>query len=87
MSLASEQLTEIEEFAALHFTKAEISIIMEFANDEIENTHVKEAMNRGRLKSEAEVWQSIFRLAKQGSSPAQTLAIQRINKLKAKDYE
>lgn len=87
MSLASEQLAEIEEFAALHFTKAEIAIIMDFTNDEIENTHVKEAMNRGRLKAEAEVWQSIFRLAKQGSSPAQTLAIQRINKLKAKDYE
>lgn len=87
MNLTPEQLIEIEEFAALHFSNDEIAIIMEVCETKLQCNSAKKAISKGRLKSEAEVWQSIFRLAKQGSSPAQTLAIARINKLKLKSHE
>lgn len=61
-------LNEIEELARLQFTEKEIEIIMDA---KISSAEKKKAYQRGRLKAQAEVRQSILKQAKQGSTPAQ----------------
>ncbi len=69
---------EIEFFASLFFTKKEIMIIMDGSDDPI---------LRGRLKSEAELRESVFALAKAGSGPAQMAAIKYIQEMKIKELD
>lgn len=78
--MSQEQLTEIENLAALFFTPNEIATIIGISSQQeidefiLLNESAKNAINTGRLKSEAEIRKSIFELAKQGSAPAQLLA-------------
>lgn len=69
---------EIEFFAALFFTKKEIMIIVDGSDDPV---------MRGRLKSEAELRESVFSLAKAGSGPAQSAAIQYIKEMRIKELD
>jgi hypothetical protein len=77
MQYDEEKLKEIEEFAELQFTPDEVAVIVgidagEFMAEMMdERGEIAVAYNRGRLRAEAEVRQSILRLAKQGSTPAQ----------------
>lgn len=69
---------EIEFFASLFFTKKEILTIIDGQDDPI---------LRGRLKSEAELRESVFALAKSGSGPAQQMANQYIAEMKMKELD
>jgi hypothetical protein len=81
MKFTEEQLMQVQEFAALLFTPAEILIILDLAAqpcDEfctlLTTPEFTKAFDRGRLLTEAKVRKSILDLAAQGSGPAQMLA-------------
>lgn len=65
-----ETAAQIAELAELQFTDREIAIIMQLDPEELID-RFSDAVDRGRLLAEAEVRKSIYRLAKQGSTPAQ----------------
>lgn len=69
---------EIEFFAELFFTKKEIYTIVDGSDDPI---------LRGRLRSEAELRESVFALAKSGSGPAQIAALKYIQDMKMKELD
>jgi hypothetical protein len=75
------ELKEIEEFASLLFSPEVIAQVMGVElNDFVESiadisSPAAKAFSRGALMTEVELRRSILRLAKQGSSPAQTLSI------------
>lgn len=76
METPSENRTPDEErewLAGLFFTRKEIELIMGDSEDPI---------LRGRLKSEAELRESVIELAKAGSGPAQAMANQYITQMK-----
>lgn len=88
--LNEEQLKEVTKLAALCFTPREIAIMLELpAADfiqecEIEGSDCYNAFYSGRLQSEVDLRTSIFKLAKSGSSPAQTMAMDMMKQSKAK---
>jgi hypothetical protein len=85
----SEQL-EIENLSALFFTPDEIIAIMNlkgFNDFRVKESDFNIPFMRGRLKKEAEVRTSIFNLAVNGSSPAQILAIDIIEKSELKSIK
>lgn len=69
---------QIAYLASLMFTRKEIQVIMDGSEDLI---------LASRLKSEAELRQSIFSLAKNGSGPAQTQAMKFIEEMKMKELD
>lgn len=81
MKLSTEVLKEIEEMAGLFMTPKAISIIVgldmsDFMDElEDEDSAIYQHYYRGHYKAEAELRTAVMRLAKQGSSPAQTLAL------------
>lgn len=89
MELTEEQLAQIEEYGSHFFTPLEIARIMKLDADEFmvdfdAEGQVRDSIERGQLKSEAEVRKSIFDLAKSGSGPAQVLAVGIIEKYQLK---
>jgi hypothetical protein len=87
MKLSAEELASIEKWAALAFPPEKVELILGFASGKLStDQEADEAYQRGLLTSEAEVWKSIFEHAKAGSSPAQTLAIKRIEQTKANTF-
>ena len=84
-------ITEVETYASLMFSKDEIAVILEVDPAELavllqdQDNPVFRALQRGRLKREAEVRKGIFDLAQNGSSPAQTFAMKLIDNAKAND--
>lgn len=84
-------VSEIETYASLMFTRAEIAIILEVDERELgilikePDQPVGQAFHRGRLKREAEVRKGIFDLAQNGSSPAQAFAMKLIENAKMDD--
>ena len=84
--ITEQELEEVKRFAALFFTPKEIAMIMEFdivkfmTACTIEGDKCFNAFNGGRLLSEAELRTSIVVLAKSGSSPAQTSALDLLSK-------
>lgn len=81
MKISTEQLTEIEEMAGLFMTPKAIAIIVGIDEsdfmDELDDSDsdLYRHYYRGHYKAEAELRAAVMRLAKQGSSPAQTLAL------------
>lgn len=81
MTITNEILLEIEEMAGLFMTPKAISIIIGIDEDNFrdalddEDSLIYKHYYRGHYKAEAELRTAIMRLAKQGSSPAQTLAL------------
>jgi hypothetical protein len=71
-------LNEVERLAGLMFNVFEVGLITGL-EEATYGDEFQKAMLRGRLKEEAEVRKSVFELAKSGSAPAQTLAVQLIN--------
>lgn len=86
-------LDEIKSLAALFFTPKEIMQVLEIDSlvmkDEMEDetSSIYRAFYTGRLQSEAELRKSIVKLAKSGSSPAQTMSMDLLVKSKAKMLE
>jgi len=85
MHFSEEQLKEIEQMAGLFFSPADIADNLQLnAEDserfialiEIKDPHVYLPFRRGRLKTEAELRESIKMAAMNGSSPAQGMMIQ-----------
>ena len=61
--------TEVERYAALQFTRREVATICGLTLYGLEPYETN--YQRGRLKGDAEVRDTIVRMAKQGSTPAQ----------------
>jgi hypothetical protein len=61
---------QIEELAELQFTDQEIAVIMEMDAEELIDLYGP-AVDRGRLRAEAEVRRAIYQLAAKGSTQAQ----------------
>ena len=84
IELNEDQLNELEAMAKLMLSKSDIAIILEVdEHDFMEIMEDKQAdpyrrFQSGRMKSIAEVRKSIFDLAANGSSPAQTEAMKLI---------
>lgn len=84
--MTKEQLKEIEKWAELLFSPKEIATVMEL--DEVdflreyndESSEIYKCVQRGKLKTEAEVRKSILQLAKDGSASAQEQAMKIIEK-------
>lgn len=91
IEMTDQVLQEIETYASLMFTKKEMAIILEV--DEKELCELIEDVgslpwkhfNRGRYKREIEIRKSIFELAGNGSSPAQSFAVKIIENAKMED--
>lgn len=83
-------MKEVEELAAVYFTPKEIATIIEVPFAEVEAALCEEgslfylAFHKGRLQSEYDLRKSIVKLAKSGSSPAQTMAMDLLQKSKLK---
>lgn len=80
---SDEQLLEIEKFAGYFFTREEVCLI---TGADPNAREFKQAYARGKLRSEAELRAAIIQTAKDGSSPAQTMAYNLLEKLDRKDY-
>jgi hypothetical protein len=88
--ISREDLVEITTLAELFFTPDEIALMLEIDRavmiDQLENndSEIYRAFQTGRLQSEMELRKSIVKLAKSGSSPAQTMAMDMLTKSKLK---
>lgn len=88
MEFTEEDLQEIEEMAALLFSPEDIAQVIGIPQNEIVEClinpehPVSMAFSKGSLQTEVELRRSILKLAKQGSSPAQTLSIKLRDELK-----
>lgn len=91
-SLSEEELKQITDLAALFFTPREIALMMELHQEDFVSSceapnfypKVYNAFHSGRLQSEVDLRTRIIKLAKSGSSPAQTMALDLLNKSKLK---
>lgn len=90
MKLTKEQLSEVENLASYFFTPDEIAIVVGVDVDDLEDELFDEtseayrAYQKGKLKSKLELRKSILTLAKQGSGPAQTLAMRVLDDLESR---
>lgn len=90
-NLSPDLLKDLEEFASLMFSLEEISLIIETDLNELRElvhdprSDAYKTFRKGRLQREAEVRNSIFTLAKNGSSPAQLSALKLIENAKMDD--
>ncbi len=82
--VTNEQLIEVEEFASYFFTIEEVSKITGITDTT--SRAFKDAYDKGKLKSEAELRKAIIQTAKDGSSPAQTMAYKMLEKLDRTQY-
>ena len=88
--ITAEELAEVESLAGLFFSPREISVMLELPLPEIlEQIDINagnfyRAFQKGRLQNEVDLRKAIMQLARAGSSPAQTMAMDLLNKSKAK---
>ncbi len=82
----NDQLTEIRELASLAFSPAEIACVLQVDVEEFIEccknpfSEIGRSYLAGKLKVEAEVRKAVFLLSKQGSGPAQILAMKYLKK-------
>lgn len=85
--MTDSQLTEIERLAGLFMKPSDIAIILGIPEAEFRDAlSDKKSMcfnryQKGKLLSEAELRKSVITMAKQGSSPAQSLASKLIDEM------
>jgi hypothetical protein len=88
--ISAEQLAEITQLANLFFTHRQVAIMLELPVKEfieqclIEGSVINKAYESGFLQGEVDLRRGILKMAKAGSSPAQTMALDLLNKAKAK---
>lgn len=80
--MTDQQKKDVEATAGCFFSPEETLIICELRAAMLKDTDFKLAYKKGRLIKEAAIRKSIIELAVSGSSPAQVLAIQILNKSK-----
>lgn len=81
----SEVKGEIEELALNLMPIDEIAAILEMATEDlVQDSDLLRSYDTGLLKSKAQVWKSVQKLAASGSGPAQELALKRISSLETK---
>lgn len=85
--MSEDDLKEAERFAALLFDNEELAIILETTPEAIrvaidQKSPLGIAIIKGRLTCEAELRQSILDLAKRGSSPAQAMGVDFLNRIR-----
>jgi hypothetical protein len=92
MTWTEQQLQMVERMGAVHSSWKEVLTVLGLSDSSEamnaisdSNSPAQQAYKRGKLKSELEVREAIFLAAKNGSSPAQTLARQIITESKMKD--
>ena len=79
--LSEDLLLEIQEMASLFFAPETIAQVIGMEKDRFvellsDASHpAAQAFNKGSIMSEVELRRSVIKLAKQGSSPAQTLSM------------
>jgi hypothetical protein len=88
---STDILKQITELAALFFTPREVAMMLELDIDDFvmecdlsPKSDGYLAFHSGRLQSEVDLRKSIMKLAKSGSSPAQTMAMDILLKSKVK---
>ena len=87
MSLPPEQKEQIESFGGLFkFTKIEICLITGVEMTEVNQAEIDQLILIGRLKSEGKLYQSVFKLAHNGSSEAQKQVIKIIGDSTKRKY-
>jgi hypothetical protein len=88
--ITAEELAEVERLAGLFFSPREIAVMLELHLPEIleqldsNEGNFYRAFQKGRLQNEVDLRKAIMQLARAGSSPAQTMAMDILNKSKAK---
>lgn len=88
--LTGADLQQVKDLAALFFTPREIAVMLEvdpLAFCDLclaEGTTIYQAFQGGRLQAEVDLRTSITKLAKSGSSPAQTMAMDLLKQSRAK---
>ena len=70
-------INEVERLAGLMFSADQVGLITGIEQPD-RTDEFQQAILRGRLKEEALVRDSVFKLAKAGSAPAQALAVELI---------
>lgn len=91
MKLTKDQLDEVENLSSYFFSCDEIAIVLDLEPADLEDellddsSDVYRAYQRGKLKSKLELRKSILTLAKQGSGPAQTLAMRLLDDLESRE--
>lgn len=89
-NFSPDELKQVEELSELFLTPREIARMLQIdcqiilEQIDAEDGQLYEAFMRGRLQSEVDLRKGILQLAKAGSSPAQTMAMDLLNKSKAK---
>ena len=87
--MSAPDLVAAEKFAKLLFTDEQIAVLLEMSTQQFRvemsmgESPLKQAVMRGRLTTEAEVRAAIINAAKRGSSPAQAMAVQYINRVQS----
>lgn len=90
-ALTSNELVQLEEHASLMFSIGEIALILGFPVKELRSLISDKGspeyvhFHRGRLLAEAKIRKSIYDLANNGSSPAQTQFLELIDDAKLDD--
>ncbi len=88
--ITAEDVKEIERLAGLFFTPKEISLMLEinpsgfFSACSVEENKIYNAFQGGRLQGEVDLRTSIMKMAKAGSSPAQTMTLDMLKQSKIK---
>lgn len=83
-------LNLLEELASYFYTPGEIALMLEIKESDflrqldLHQSPIYLAFHKGRMNSEMELRKSIIKLAKAGSSPAQTMSLDMLNKSKLK---
>lgn len=81
------QLDEVEKFAGLFMKPSDIAIILNIPESDFKSaindssTECFKRYHKGKLLSESELRKSVLTMAKQGSSPAQSLASKLIDEM------
>lgn len=88
--ITSEDLKQITALAALFFTPKQVAVMLEIREDfmlnemDHEDSSTYRAFQSGWLQGEVDLRTSIMRNVKAGSSPAQTMALDLLNKSRIK---
>jgi hypothetical protein len=94
IDITDSDLKEIQKLAGLFFTPKEIAVMLEmnptafYSACNVEGNDIYNAFTGGRLQGEVDLRESIMKMAKAGSSPAQTMALDMLkqSKLKLMDH-
>ncbi|MES2590896.1 MAG: hypothetical protein V4608_03340 [Bacteroidota bacterium] len=80
--MTDTELKNTEDTAGFFFSPEETAIICEFPDSFLDREDFQRAYKKGRLKRELALRKSVIELAVSGSSPAQVLAVQMLEKSK-----